>query len=244
MRLGELAWIGGLLLTACSSASSGGSGASGAAGTSGDSGSSGVVATGGRWGAGAWGGGGASGGGASAGGGMHSGGSTAVGGAAPVVAACPHDPPSAGGPCGTGLSCSYGDDPRASCRTRYDCLGAAWVATAGTCASITACGSLAQVPADGATCVDVGANCWTLADAYNYNVACACPACSGAMCSSMWSCGGAPAPGCPRVIPNLGQPCDSTTPAKCVYGVCPDSTAAVCQSGAWTWASMCPIAAP
>lgn len=237
MRLIQLALIGGILSTACSGASADGSGASGAAGAAayGNSGSGGTgTGTGGTWGTG-----GAVG---ATGGTSYSGGSSA-GGSGSIVTACPHDPPTDGVPCRTGLACSYGDDPRASCRTRYDCGASAWVATAGTCADITACSSYAATPYDGRSCADVGANCWTFNDAYNFNVDCMCGTCSGSVCSSTWNCGGVPAPGCPRVIPNLGQPCGSTTPAECVYGVCPDSTAAVCQGGVWTWTSLCPVAA-
>jgi hypothetical protein len=231
MRLIELAWIGGLL-TACGSASadsgSSGTGADGNSGAGGAVGSSGATATGGRWG---------SGGGPAPTGGTAYWGS---GGAGPaIVTVCPTAPPTDGVPCRSGLACSYGDDPRPSCRTRYDCHDSVWVATSGTCTEITTCSSLPQFPYDGAVCTDTASTCWGLNDAYNFNVECRCGTCYGAICAMTWSCGGVPAPGCPRAIPNLGHSCDSTTPAKCTYGVCPESTTAVCDGGVWTWTSVC-----
>jgi hypothetical protein len=230
MRLIELAWIGGLLMSACGGASgqsdSGAAGGenAGAGGSVGASGGS-NARTGGGWGTG--------GGPAPTGGTTYSGGS---GGDGPtVVTVCPETPPTDKAPCRSGLSCSYGDDPRPSCRARYDCHDSVWVATAGTCDEITNCNTFPQFPYDGRTCAEAGSSCWAFNDAYNFNVECTCGSCSGTTCTMTWDCGGVPAPGCPRAIPNLGQPCDSTTPAKCIYGLCPQSTVALCQGGVWTW---------
>ena len=250
---------GGNLFTSTSTAGAGGAGAGGAGaggaaagsgavsgrgasagqtsdggsadGGSADGGSAGAVDTGGT-----------SAGGKSVGGAAGSAGSVAgAGGSSPVVdSACPSNAPG-GEACVTGLSCTYGDDLRARCRTRFKCVGAAWASTLAVCAPLISCDQVPEgFPKQGDACTTVGEDC-TLANGAYGTVYCRCDACTGTQCAKTWECAGPPT-GCPLLLPNDGQPCD-TDGLSCMYGNCSmaNGLQVACTKKVWNWSEVaCP----
>ena len=222
---------GGHTSAGAAGTSHGGRGSAGASG-GGRSGGGGGGASGGRSGSG-----GASGGGRSGGGGAGGG----SGGAGPVPdATCPTDPPG-DEPCVTGLSCSYGDDLRPRCRSRYQCENGSWTAQLAKCTALIACiDRMGGIPHANDACTDVGEDC-TLDNGANGKVYCRCDACSGVMCKPTWECAGPPT-GCPLVVPNEGQPCD-VNGTSCQYGNCnmANGLQVQCTKKTWRWQQLvCP----
>ncbi len=167
------------------------------------------------------------------------GGSTGMAGAGPdpIDEKCPlalPDDPNVG--CVDGLSCSYGDDIRSSCRSRAICQDGKWQLTLIECADLLACPHF-QV---GAKC-DAAKPC-----SLQSTILCLCTGCSGGgPCSDVttWACAGSSGGNiCPEVLPNEGQACAGAT--KCPYGSCTteDSITASCDGAAWSWQfGACPL---
>jgi hypothetical protein len=155
----------------------------------------------------------------------------------PADTACPALEPKAGGACKKGLRCSYGDDPRVSCRSVAQCDAGKWTVSPSQCKPLAAC----DVVIVGKECAADAAPC-LLQD----GVHCACKACRlPGPCSSehAWECaGGSPGQGCAKVPPNEGQACASNL--SCSYGSCAlgDGVTAECNGGTWEWQSLiCPL---
>ncbi len=141
------------------------------------------------------------------------GGSGGSGGASTIITSCPTDPPAAMAACADGIVCTYGDDVRLSCRTRYVCTNGVFSVATSACKALASCSDRAGgVPIMGSACTTAGEEC-LLTDPPNY-IYCRCDA--------SWLCSATPAQtmmSCPDVAPNVGQPCDSGGLA-CQYGSC------------------------
>jgi hypothetical protein len=179
-------------------------------------------------------------------GGTSSGGTGAAGSAGSSAGAggsvldkCPPNPP-ASGACKTGLECTYGDDLRAECRNRYNCVSGKWQSQLDNCAPLEDCsevdGGIRQV---GTSCPTVGVDC-TFANGTEGLIYCRCDAqLAGTMSTPIWDCEGPPPAPCPKVLPNEGQPCDGSSSGNmCVYGSCDFGAESIagmqCQNGVWT----------
>ncbi len=141
--------------------------------------------------------------------------------ASPVTGACTRE----------GLECTYGDDPRASCRTRLSCTGGMWQLTSPRCVPITGC---SPAPTSGAVCANDGDVCVAVD-----GTRCDCGYCphGGPACApippAMWFCTPPPANlACPRTMPNLGDPC-AATGTSCDYDGCGSGMAVQCSGGIW-----------
>ncbi|MFO0762234.1 MAG: hypothetical protein U0359_37690 [Byssovorax sp.] len=150
-------------------------------------------------------------------------------------APCPDESPASGSACTVADQvCTYGTDPRQSCRTIATCTGGSWQILAPKCKGLSGPGmdgcplmpdATGDCPTEGLLC-DMGEG-----------ALCACGSCVGGPCSvtAHWGCVSAPAdPGCPPVLPDIGaHPC--TGDVTCVYGVCgtPTSAGRVCEVGVW-----------
>lgn len=188
-------------------------------------------------------------GGTATGGGTGTGTGTGAGG----TSLCPPAPPADGDSCAPrgepGLDvahCSWGDDPRPSCRTTGLCNGEGqWVITAPAASCQTpplpaACD--ATPPSPGTTCADIDLACW-----YADGPRCWCSACEGGspypICQTIdppeWACASPPA-GCPDTIPHAGASC-SDEGLSCG----PDCELQVlCEDAVWVWKQgECPMCA-
>ena len=149
---------------------------------------------------------------------------------------CPLEPPMGDRTCASGLTCSYGNDIRASCRSRAKCDNGTWSFTFFKCIGIEACNNIVQ----GAKC-DAAAPCTIQGSIY-----CACTGCTGVgPCSNetVWLCASGPGTaGCPELIPNEGQACQGN--ASCTYGSCAtgEKVTAACNGATWGWKKeTCPL---
>jgi len=223
------------------SAGTGALGGSSVGGSSGSAGRSGGASGGGTGGeSGGVGGGGAGTGGDGAG--MGAGGDTGLG--------CPTAPPGEGDPCslqssGGVADCTFGDDPRPSCRTGARCVQGKWQLTMPNAKCDqpplpNACGT--APPTVGDTCSDAALECW-----YDDGTHCACSPCKGGSaypnCQVIdppeWACG-TPDTGCPIPLPQAGEACD--IPNLSCGPSCEEPIR--CENGTWVYQEeMCPICA-
>jgi hypothetical protein len=148
-------------------------------------------------------------------------------------ATCPASAPAPSSPCAPdGLECTYGSDPRLTCRTDARCSAGKWDVSAPPCSIPPTCPT--PPPVDGALCDATGITCASGAES------CLCYACI-IPCSlpAKWHCS-TPLSGCPTTAPNLGSPC-STNGVTCDYGSCLGGWKAMCDAGKWTRVSTpCP----
>ena len=150
---------------------------------------------------------------------------------------CPADPPRPGGRCaGAQRSCTYGSDPLAVCRPRFECLQGAWHPIFRTpCDVIDSCPD----GPDASACPPTHKPCFT-ADAH----VCTCySGLNGTDGGVQWQCIGAGA-GCPVLAPNLGTSCTPPgdgSPLSCDYGPerCGPDFAIACIDGTWVNAGGC-----
>lgn len=170
---------------------------------------------------------------------------------------CPAAPPASGSACTVAhdpngfnapdADCTWGNDPRPSCRTTALCTNGQWQVTA---PDPTACSTPPLAPscpnpppADTTICATTpNASCW-----YGDGTRCACSGCQGGtqypICQPIdppeWFCA-KPAAGCPTVMPQAGAAC-STPNLMCG----PDcGLDIVCRDGYWRWErGNCPICA-
>ena len=152
----------------------------------------------------------------------------------PPITVCPTAPPSLTSACAGHFACSYGDDPRISCRTIYSCDGSAWSTGGPSCAPLKSCiGDFVPAAMVGGPCPSGGDTC-----AFTMGLFCECIACTGqTVCkTAAWDCLPPPAAPCPASPPNEGQPCASGT-SDCSYQPCDatDHVVAHCSSGTWSW---------
>ena len=145
---------------------------------------------------------------------------------------CPASLPSGGSCDEPGLVCSYGDDPRLSCRDRATCTDGSWTAEMPDCAPLERSGCPAEMPGAVDTCEGMEGTYCEYGDS-----ACGCTNCFGGPCGGtpMWDCTTAPADErCPRETPNAGAAC-SDEGLVCDYGTCSIGTQAslTCTDGAW-----------
>jgi hypothetical protein len=146
---------------------------------------------------------------------------------------CPADSSATGACTVDGLQCTYGDDPRASCRTRLSCAGGMWQLTSPRCTPLgTACGS---APMQMVVCATDGDVC-----VYTDGTRCNCAYCpsGGPACANVpptrWFCLAPPAnASCPRTMPNLGERCSATDGTQCDYDGCGSGMAVTCMGGFW-----------
>lgn len=192
--------------------------------------------------------------GAGAGGLTGAGGSTSNGGG-PYGGPCPQPMPEDGDPCvlqtdGNGFpivaDCTYGDDPRPSCRKLARCtLEGEWEITDpdSSCNDgplPEGCGTMPH--AVGSECTDTELSCW-----YPSGKHCWCSPCRDGIaypvCEPIdppqWACS-EPASGCPTTVPQAG---DSCTQEGLDCGPNCDLQV-VCQGGTWVWLQgNCPMCA-
>ncbi len=147
---------------------------------------------------------------------------------------CPMSEPTAGTACtALELDCSYGDDPRPSCRSRFSCRAMVWdLVQDGSCAADATCPS--SPPPTGSDCLSLNQQC-----AYpSQQTFCTCPPCQGFCPSEVWVCSIPPSAACAAALPNAGTAC--TGSATCTYGSCRlgDATEATCQGGVWDWSPL------
>jgi hypothetical protein len=166
-------------------------------------------------------------------GGATSGGSNGSGGSAgaPLASPCPSNMPGAADSCTTAdLHCTYGDDPRPSCRSHVTCNGTSW--EAGAAVSCTLDSSCPMTPPDSGTdCLSIDQICVYPSE----GSVCGCPTCPSFCTSERWVCSPPPSGNCPRLLPNAGQPCSGNT--RCEYGACllGDAIQTTCLDGNWIW---------
>ncbi len=174
-------------------------------------------------------------------------------GGAPTFS-CPASPPVDGSECtppaGSDLflvaHCSWGDDPRAICRTMASCNQGLWYVTEPTsppCANDPLPAACPVTPPEQASVCDSAAlQCW-----YQDGTRCSCSDCEGGsaypICQTIdppeWSCITPPA-GCPNPPPQAGEACDQPD-LQC--GLDCELTI-TCAEGAWRYgANECPICA-
>jgi hypothetical protein len=164
----------------------------------------------------------------------NAGGTNAGGTGGGPISSCPTNPPS--GACVSGLACSYGDDLRPLCRTRYDCSNGQWTLTQKACAPVEDCAARdGGIPQVGKACTDVGEDCTLNGGSTTGLIYCRCDSHTNPV-STQWDCVGPPAKPCPQVLPNEGAPCD-TDVGTCNYGSCsmgPGFISAVeCSNHVW-----------
>ncbi|HEY4158914.1 MAG TPA: hypothetical protein VGM29_12485 [Polyangiaceae bacterium] len=235
---------GGSSFSAAGSAGSSVSGAAGAAGSS-VGGASGSTGQGGTSNAGRGGSAGVSGASGSGSGGASgsagaSGSSTAgaSGSAGAPATVCPvMGPPQ--GACKTGLTCSYGDDIRAQCRTVAQCAAGHFIVGAPGCKPLIACSAVVGSPFQvHAACGTLGDDCLLSSDPTYGPTYCRCDSCTGPVCGGplSWDCLSSPTKPCPLTVPNEGQSCSGAAPS-CTYGNCDmeDQLEVDCVNGSWQW---------
>jgi hypothetical protein len=192
------------------------------------------------------------GGSAGSGGSAGTGGSPGTGGSGGTSSgACPAAPPANGQPCTLDSAssqitahCTWGDDPRPTCRTLAVCDQGKWsVTTPSHCSEPplpAACP--AAPPAPGSDCPDPALGCW-----YDDGKRCWCSECMGGSpypnCQFIdppqWACAQPPA-GCPNPLPQAGEAC--STPGLSCGPNC--ELQIVCEGSAWQWRrGECPICA-
>ncbi len=131
--------------------------------------------------------------------------------------------------CCPGEECSYGLDPRPTCRDTAYCRqsghGVEWVKASSPCAANLP-GQCSSVPGPNSACSVPFSSC-----NYTGGVECYCvPHASG----PIWSCGDAPSESCPKLSPNIGASCVMAA-SSCVYGTCDagNKIEFQCIDGAW-----------
>jgi len=141
--------------------------------------------------------------------------------------ACPCEPPVSGDPCDLGSvlnTCTYGTDPRLSCRQQFACVHGQWTETADGTSKL--CTPAAECPS---TKPSAGTQCDTVP------VECAFPDGSICACGGTWMCSEPQtAAGCPALIPNEGTPCSGNV--LCEYDD-PCDPRTQCVDGVWVWLS-------
>lgn len=153
---------------------------------------------------------------------------------------CPKSAPRPGTSCPASLTCTWGNHPAATCRTRGACVGERWVVTPApdACAHRpAACPS--SVP-NGA-CESSGALC-----IYADGSSCACTVCCDAPgcafpCAGQpqgtgrWNCAHPPrlADSCPRLLPNEGTRCSLPAGTACLTTEC--GLNVTCDAATWRW---------
>lgn len=148
---------------------------------------------------------------------------------------CPSTVPTADSSCEGTLDCTYGDDPRWSCRTRATCSGT-WQVTVPACDSEPLPEECPQEPPSGA-CTEGTSSCL-----YPDGTDCICANCgpNAPLCNVddpyQWYCQPAPE-GCPTYAPNLGTQCSQAPEDNCYYTCSYDL---VCVEGVWTQRFSCP----
>jgi hypothetical protein len=194
---------------------------------------------------------GSSGAGANTGGGVTAGSSTGGTGGTSSFS-CPETAPTSGETCTPPIGeeyarahCSWGDDPRPSCRTTALCTVDSWQVTEAdpSCDSgplPAACPS--EAPQAGSVCADSSLGCW-----YDDGTRCWCSECEGGsqypICQTIdppeWACA-QQAPGCPNPPAQAGSAC-SDEGLECGLDCEQQIT---CQDGRWQWSvGDCPICA-
>ncbi len=155
-------------------------------------------------------------------------GSGGGGGTGAVPTACPSAKPNDGQPCSDqGLKCSYGTDPRPTCRFRYSCESSGWK----TVQSPTACGSQdcpSAKPSGPCGGISSAAVCPYPAD----GVFCTC-----STATTVWQCSqNASGGGCPATLPNEGDT-GCTDGTSCCYGLelIGQQVKAECKNNRWEW---------
>lgn len=143
---------------------------------------------------------------------------------------CPQPQPAFGSDCDAeGLHCSYGTDPRPSCRTRFVCADGLWTSSgAVSCPRDSTCPT--DAPASGTVCTSLNQLC-TYTDTF-----CGCPPCPSFCPEEKWVCAKPPGGTCPPVLPNEGDLCRDEG-KSCQYGNCllNDAMSARCEQGRWVW---------
>ena len=148
---------------------------------------------------------------------------------------CPTTAPTDGTACSPdGLECTYGADPRPSCRIDAVCHGdpsgtLRWSVTGPgpTCGSTPPACPSPLTPGD--TCTSHGEVC----PDGDQECVCGCP--PPLFCTTdKWNCSSRPT-GCPTSPPDLGSSCSAPPPSTvCDYGQCSGGFAASCKDGLWT----------
>jgi hypothetical protein len=148
---------------------------------------------------------------------------------------CPVDAPRPDARCaGTYRACSYGSDPLAVCRPRFDCEEGRWRSR-----TPTPCDVIAWCPdgLDASVCPPSRYPCFTT-DAR------VCRCYTDADGGLLWQCMGA-GEGCPVLAPNMGTPCappDGGGSFQCSYGPherCGPDFSIACVDGIWQAAINC-----
>ena len=148
---------------------------------------------------------------------------------------CPVDPPRPTARCaGSNRACSYGSDPLAVCRPRFDCREGRWRSM-----TPTPCDVIALCPdgLDASVCPASRYPCFTT-DAR------VCRCYSDVDGGVHWQCIGA-GEGCPALAPNMGTPCappDGGGRFECGYGPgerCGPDFFVTCVDGTWQAAINC-----
>ncbi len=152
----------------------------------------------------------------------------------PVDKVCPKLLPAQGGPCTSGLLCSYGTDVRTACRNTSKCSNGVWNLNKPVCEQLHGCSGAIV----GNAC-DAGSAKPCLLNATD-GIYCICTGCgNGGACTdqTVWACAaGDGAQGCPKLAPNEGQMCMGES-TKCGYGSCSTGNGmrAVCDGTTWSW---------
>ncbi|HEY2407901.1 MAG TPA: hypothetical protein VGI10_17960 [Polyangiaceae bacterium] len=152
------------------------------------------------------------------------------------------------GTCKTGLTCSYGDDIRAQCRTVAQCAAGHFIVGAPGCKSLIACSAVVGSPFQlHAVCGTRGDDCLLSSDPTYGPTYCRCDSCTGPDCAGplIWDCLGSPSKPCPLTVPNEGQSCSGAAPS-CTYGNCDmeDQLEVDCVNGFWQWAPLACASVP
>jgi hypothetical protein len=192
---------------------SGSSGTGGTAGTAGTGGSGGTAGSGGI---------------AGSAGAAGSGGSTG--------SACPPDVPDDQSACTEeGRVCSYGSDPRLSCRTKANCESGTWtVVVTPPCTAP----SSPDCPLDPSqTSTDFCDTYLSIFCTYDAGKLCGCVWSGGVPVDGgmeeIWACSDPVETGCPDTAPNLGTPCTLSEQTLCAYGIYCDKYSLQCTDGFW-----------
>jgi hypothetical protein len=153
----------------------------------------------------------------------------------PAITACGKAPPDIAVACAGAFLCTYGTDPRPSCRVSYQCLNQHFTRTTPGCPPLKSCFTdVMPLPVIGKACNPLGDFC-----TWDTGLTCSCTPCTGTSCSasSTWNCAPAAATPCPTTAPNAGEPCDASGPSDCIYGACGIASRVIthCKNGVWSW---------